>query len=202
MRPRRPAGRDRGSFTAELAAGLPALLLLLFAGITAVDAVTTKAACLDAAREAALAASRGEDGAGAGTRIAPESAVVSIAVHEGRVTATVRAPVRALGARLPRLTVEAGTVAAVEPGAPQPGTPEPGAPQSGMPELPTPQPGPPQPEAPQPDTSRPGAPQPGMPQPGAWEPGGPVLDARIPDTPVADASAPGGPGADELGTGS
>ncbi|WP_328340804.1 TadE family type IV pilus minor pilin [Micromonospora sp. NBC_00421] len=121
MRPRRPAGRDRGSFTAELAAGLPALLLLLLAGLTAVDAVTTKAACLDAAREAALAASRGGDGTGAGAGIAPEAAVVSISADEKRVTVTVRAPVRALGARLPRLTVEAGTVAAVEPGAPEPG---------------------------------------------------------------------------------
>ncbi|MFJ6198827.1 TadE family type IV pilus minor pilin [Micromonospora sp. NPDC092111] len=120
MRPRRPAGRDRGSFTAELAAGLPALLLLLLAGLTAVDAVTTKAACLDAAREAALTASRGGDGVTAGARIAPESAVVSISVTEDRVTATVRAPVRTLGARLPRITVEATTVAAVEPGAPEP----------------------------------------------------------------------------------
>lgn len=125
MRPRRPAGRDRGSFTAELAAGLPALLVLLFAGLTAVDAVTTKATCLDAAREAALAASRGGDGTGAGTRLAPEGAVVSISVQGDQVTATVRAPVRAFGARLPRLTVEAGTVAAVEPGFPasvSPGT--------------------------------------------------------------------------------
>ncbi|WP_329018002.1 mucin-associated surface protein [Micromonospora rifamycinica] len=121
MTPRRPAGGDRGSFTAELAAGLPALLLLLLAGLTATDAVTTKAACLDAAREAALAASRGGDGVSAGTRIAPEAAAVSISANADRVTVTVRAPVRALGARLPRLTVEASTVAAVEPGAAEPG---------------------------------------------------------------------------------
>ncbi|GHJ10583.1 hypothetical protein TPA0907_49500 [Micromonospora humidisoli] len=175
MRPRRPAGRDRGSFTAELATGLPALLLLLFAGITAVDAVTTKAACLDAAREAALAASRGEDGTSAGTRIAPEAAVVSIVVDESRVIATVRAPVRALGARLPRLTVEAGTVAAVEPGAPQPGTPQP-APQPSAPELATPQP-----ETPQPDMRQPGVPEP---------------DAPTVDAPMPEASAARGPGAD------
>ncbi|NYF56495.1 TadE family type IV pilus minor pilin [Micromonospora purpureochromogenes] len=118
MSRRRPAGRDRGSFTAELAAGLPALLLLLLAGLTAVDAVTTKAACLDAAREAALAAARGESGTAAGTRIAPPGAVVSVSVNGERVTATVRAPVRALGARLPRITVAATTVAAVEPGSP------------------------------------------------------------------------------------
>ncbi|SCE65964.1 TadE-like protein [Micromonospora purpureochromogenes] len=118
MSRRRPAGRDRGSFTAELAAGLPALVLLLLAGLTAVDAVTTKAACMDAAREAALAAARGESGTAAGTRIAPPGAVVSVSVNGDRVTATVRAPVRALGARLPRITVAATTVAAVEPGSP------------------------------------------------------------------------------------
>ncbi|MDH6465930.1 Flp pilus assembly protein TadG [Micromonospora sp. A200] len=118
MSRRRPAGRDRGSFTAELAAGLPALLLLLLAGLTAVDAVTTKAACLDAAREAALAASRGESGTAAGTRIAPPGADVSVTVDGDRVTVTVRAPVRTLGARLPRITAAATTVAAVEPGSP------------------------------------------------------------------------------------
>jgi hypothetical protein len=115
---RRLAGRDRGSFTAELAAGLPALLLLMLAGLTAVDAVTTKAACLDAAREAALAASRGEAGAAAASRIAPPGAVVTVSVDGDRVTATVRAPVRALGARLPRITVAATTIAATEPGTP------------------------------------------------------------------------------------
>ncbi|WP_184539530.1 TadE family type IV pilus minor pilin [Micromonospora polyrhachis] len=111
------AGRDRGSYTAELAAGLPALMLLLFVGLTSVHAVTTKAQCVDAAREAALAAARGEDGVSAGQRAAPAGAVVSVAVAGETVAATVRAPVRALGARLPRLTVSATAVAAVEPGA-------------------------------------------------------------------------------------
>jgi Flp pilus assembly protein TadG len=116
---RRLAGRDRGSFTAELAAGLPALVLLLVAGLTAVSAVTTKAQCVDAAREAALAASRGEPGAAAGERAAPPGATVSVTVDGDVATATVWAPVRSLGARLSRLTVEAVAVAAVEPGAPQ-----------------------------------------------------------------------------------
>ncbi len=118
MRPRRRPGRgrDRGSFTAELAAGLPALVLLLLAGLTAVTAVTAKAHCVDAARDAALAAARGESGVAAGSRSAPAGADVTVAVDGDTVTATVRAPVRALGARLPRLTVEATAVAAVEPG--------------------------------------------------------------------------------------
>ncbi|KKK03055.1 TadE family type IV pilus minor pilin [Micromonospora sp. HK10] len=111
---------ERGSFTAEMAAGLPALLLLLLTGLTAVDAVTTRAGCLDAAREAALAASRGESGAAAGARHAPSGAEVSVTVSGEQVTATVRAPVRALGARLPRLAVSATAVAVVEPGTPGP----------------------------------------------------------------------------------
>ncbi|GGM21704.1 MULTISPECIES: TadE family type IV pilus minor pilin [Micromonospora] len=120
MTRRRWAGDDRGSFTAELAAGLPALLLLLLTGLTAVDSVSTKASCLNAAREAALAASRGDDGEAAAVGVAPVGAQVTVGVDAGRVTATVRAPVRALGARLPRLNVSATVVAAVEPGLPEP----------------------------------------------------------------------------------
>ena len=116
---RRLAGRDRGSYTAELAAGLPALMLLLLAGLTSVTAVTTKAQCVDAAREAALAASRGEPGVVAGQRVAPPGAAVSVAVTGDDVTVTVRAPVRAFGARLPGITVTGTAVAAVEPGAPE-----------------------------------------------------------------------------------
>ena len=111
---------ERGSFTAELAAGLPALMLLLVAGLTAVNAVGTRVACVDAAREAALAAARGEPGTVTGTRYAPEGAEVAVTVSGDRATATVRAPVRTFGARLPRLVVSGEAVAAVEPGAPGP----------------------------------------------------------------------------------
>ncbi|MEV0394546.1 TadE family type IV pilus minor pilin [Polymorphospora rubra] len=117
---RRSGGRDRGSFSVELAAGLPALLLLLLLGLTAVNAVTAKAQCVDAAREAALAASRGEPGTAAGQRVAPPGATVSVTVRGDTVVATVRAPVRTLGARLPSLAVTATAVAAVEPDLPEP----------------------------------------------------------------------------------
>ncbi|MEV4825447.1 TadE family type IV pilus minor pilin [Micromonospora sp. NPDC049275] len=99
-----------------MAAGLPALLLLLLAGLTAVNAVSTQASCLHTAREAALAAARGDSGADGG-RAAPPGAEVSVSVDGDRVQATVRAPVRALGGRLPRVTVVATAVAALEPGA-------------------------------------------------------------------------------------
>lgn len=113
MRWRRQAGRDRGSFTAELAAGLPALVLLLATGLTAVSAVTTKAECVDLARATALAVARGDTAPRTPT---PTGATVTVSVDGDLVDATCRAPVRALGARLPRATVTASAVAALEPG--------------------------------------------------------------------------------------
>ncbi|GLH98334.1 hypothetical protein Pa4123_36090 [Phytohabitans aurantiacus] len=107
---------ERGSFTAELAAGLPALMLLLFVGLTAVGAVTTKAQCVDAAREAALATARGESGVVAGERTGPPDATVTIFVDGDLVVATVRASVRALGAHLPSTTITATATAVLEPG--------------------------------------------------------------------------------------
>jgi hypothetical protein len=112
------SARDRGSFTAELAAGLPALVLLLMVGLTAVSGVSTKLACVHAAREAALAASRGEPAESAGRMAAPTGSTIAVTVDAGRARATVSAPVRPLGARLPALRVTATAVAAVEPGVP------------------------------------------------------------------------------------
>lgn len=111
---------DRGSATAELAVGLPALMLLLITGVTAVGAVTTRLQCVDAARDAALAAARGEPGAVAGQRSAPEGAEVTVQVSGDLATATVTAPIPLLGSRFPALTVRASAVAAVEPGPPEP----------------------------------------------------------------------------------
>ncbi|MGK5680378.1 TadE family type IV pilus minor pilin [Actinoplanes sp. URMC 104] len=115
MRRRRWPGRDRGAFTAELAAGLPALMLLLFAGLAAVGAVAAKGQCLDAAREAALAEARGDSGAAAGARVAQPGAVVEIGGDGEVATARVRAHVRVLGANLPVITVEGTATAAREP---------------------------------------------------------------------------------------
>ena len=56
---RAPGSRDRGSTTVELAMSLPALVLLMLAGLTAVSAVRTQLECVDAAREAARAVARG-----------------------------------------------------------------------------------------------------------------------------------------------
>ncbi len=99
-------------------------MLLLFAGVTAVGAVTTKAQCVDAAREGALAAARGESGRAAAARVAPpdagidvgRGAGVDVGPGAGTVTVVVRCRVRMLGGALPVITIEATAVAAGEPG--------------------------------------------------------------------------------------
>ncbi|BCJ72118.1 hypothetical protein CS0771_16620 [Catellatospora sp. IY07-71] len=92
---------DRGSATAELAVALPAVVLLLVTGIGAVTAVTVKLGCVAAARDAALAAARGE----------AVAAGADVSSGGDTVTATVRRSVR--------VTVLTCTAtAAREPGAP------------------------------------------------------------------------------------
>ena len=108
-------GRDRGAFTAELAAGLPALMLLLSFGMAAVMGVSIKMQCQDAAREAALAESRGEPSRDVAERIAPDGASIRVGGDGDSATAEVLAPVRMLGWDLPGLVVRGFSVAAREP---------------------------------------------------------------------------------------
>jgi TadE-like protein len=107
--------RDRGSATAELAVGLPALVLLLLFALGAVDAVLARMQCVDAARDAALASARGGDGTTDGRHRAPAGASVSVVVDGSRVTAVVRVAVRPLGPYLPGVTVSGTAVAEREP---------------------------------------------------------------------------------------
>jgi hypothetical protein len=107
--------RDRGFFTAELAAGLPALMLLMLAGLTAVSAVVAKGQCVDASREGALVTARGGAGEPAAAAVAPGGAEVRISIAADAVTARVRAPVMVFGAHLPVITVEGSSTAAREP---------------------------------------------------------------------------------------
>lgn len=107
-----------GSATAELAVGLPVLVLLLLAALTAVSAVTTQMRCVDAAREAARAAARGEvDPAAAGRRVAPGGGTVLVRAEGSMVRVTVRATVRPLGRGVGGPTVSGVAVAEREPGA-------------------------------------------------------------------------------------
>jgi Flp pilus assembly protein TadG len=112
---RRRPPRDQGSATVELAMSLPALVLLVFASLTAIMAVRTQLECLDAAREAARAAARGESGTAAGARVAPAGASVSVAETGADVHAVVRVRLNPLGGRLPGFEISATAVAAMEP---------------------------------------------------------------------------------------
>ncbi|MEU4155630.1 TadE family type IV pilus minor pilin [Actinoplanes sp. NPDC026670] len=114
MRRRRQPGCDRGSFTAELAAGLPALMLLLGFGITSVSAIATKMQCLDAAREAALAEARGE-ATDAAAGLAPDGASVRVGGTAESAVAEVSAPIRMFGVDLPGAIVSGDATAAREP---------------------------------------------------------------------------------------
>jgi hypothetical protein len=100
----------------ELAVCLPALVMMLYVALTAVNAVRLQAQCFDAAREAALAAERGEDAAAAGARDAPAGAVVAVVVGTDTVTATVRVHITPLGGALPGFDISGDAEAALEPG--------------------------------------------------------------------------------------
>jgi Flp pilus assembly protein TadG len=114
-------GRDRGSATAEIALALPALVLLVLAGVTTVAGVGAQLRCVDAAREGARAAARGEP-AGHASRVAADAApadsavVVSYAGEDAIVT--VSAHLVGLSRLLPDVRLTARAVARREPGVP------------------------------------------------------------------------------------
>jgi TadE-like protein len=105
--------------TAETAVVLPVLLLVLAGAVAAVTVVGAQMRCVDAAREGARAAARGDDPAAVTEvvrRVAPEGAHV-IAIHDGedvRVTVTVDVP--PLGPVPLEVEVSAEAVARLEPG--------------------------------------------------------------------------------------
>jgi hypothetical protein len=83
------------------------VLVLCLGGVTAVSA---QVRCIDAAREAARLAARGDDGSTAVRAIAPAGAGLQVRVDGGFVVATVTSRV----ALLPGLTISAQAVSAVE----------------------------------------------------------------------------------------
>lgn len=119
MRETRRRGRDAGTVTAELAVGLPALLIFVLVAVGAVEATVQKVRCVDAARDSALAAARGQSGEAAGHAVAPPGARVTLRGDDRTVTATVAVLVHPLGLRVPGLAVSASAVAAREPGEPR-----------------------------------------------------------------------------------
>ena len=104
--------------TAELAAGLPVLVIVLAAVLTAIAVVAAHVRCADAAREAARAAARGDPAAG--RRLAAQAAPgarLSVSGGAGGVVAVVRVTVRPLGGWLPSFDVSERALAADEPDA-------------------------------------------------------------------------------------
>jgi Flp pilus assembly protein TadG len=106
--------------TAETALVLPVLLLVLAGAVAAVTIVAAQLACVDAAREGARAAARGEEVATVrelATRAAPDGARVGQATAGDLVTVEVEAVVAPLGPVPLRVRVHAEATALLEPGA-------------------------------------------------------------------------------------
>lgn len=121
-RSRRRATRtaERGAVTAELALALP-LLVAVTVGLVWLLAVGgAQIRAIDAAREAARVAARGDsssEAVGRGERVAPPGAAVTVDRSGGQVVARVRAGVPGPGGLfdfLPRVTVRAEAVATDE----------------------------------------------------------------------------------------
>ena len=118
-----PFRRDSGMVTAELAVGLPVLVLAALLAVAGVQVVSAQLRCLDAAGVAARLAARGEpagDVESIAHAVAPQSAQVSVARTGDVVAAAVAARVHllGLGAVLPAFTVKGSAVAPLEPGQP------------------------------------------------------------------------------------
>jgi Flp pilus assembly protein TadG len=112
---------DRGAVTAEAAAVLPVLVAVTLLMVWLVSVATAQVRVVDAAREAARQAARGEPDAVAvrsGAEVAPAGATISVTRSADHVRVTAVAEVQGPGAvfaYLPGLTVQAETVAVREP---------------------------------------------------------------------------------------
>ena len=106
--------------TAEAAVVLPVLVAFVLALVWVVSLAAAQVRVVDAAREAARAAARGDTSATAvawGRRVAPDGASIRLSRHRGTVVVDVAAPVRGPGGLLgflPGVTVHARSVAATE----------------------------------------------------------------------------------------
>jgi Flp pilus assembly protein TadG len=106
--------------TAETAVVLPVLLLVLAGAVAAVVVVGAQLRCVDAAREAARAASRGEPDSvvlGMATHAAPDGAVTVLGGDGAAVRVTVSARVAPLGPLPWHVEVSATASALREPAA-------------------------------------------------------------------------------------
>ncbi|WP_228832943.1 TadE family type IV pilus minor pilin [Nocardia brasiliensis] len=110
-------GDDSGSVTVEAAIALATVIVAVVLCLGALLAASTQVRCVDAAREAARLAARGDEANAltAAHRVAPPSADISLRIEGTYVIArvTARAPL------LPLLTLHADAVATREPGSAQ-----------------------------------------------------------------------------------
>jgi len=86
--------RDRGMVSAELAAAIPALLIVLVVGLTAVRLGVDEVRCVDAARQAARALARGDSeasAAGVAARAGPAGSTIRLRTAGPEVTVEVAA---------------------------------------------------------------------------------------------------------------
>ena len=107
--------------TAELAACLPVLMLVLAVAVSAVSVAGVRVRAQDAAREAARAAARGDPGQARqlAQRAAP-GATIDVVTSGTEVVAVARITVHPLASWLPAVRVSERAVAAVEPSAASP----------------------------------------------------------------------------------
>lgn len=114
LRRRAGAGSERGSVTVEAALELGAVAVVLVLCLAGLAAVSMQTRCIDAAREAARLAARGDSELAVQTAraIAPAGSVVQLRRDGQFLVATVS--VRP--ALLPGLGISADAVAAAEPG--------------------------------------------------------------------------------------
>jgi Flp pilus assembly protein TadG len=105
--------------TAETAVVLPVLLLVLAAAVAAVTVVGAQLRCVDAAREGARAAARGEPDAAVSRivgALAPDGAVTRVSGDPEEVRVTVTVHVAPLGPLPLGIPLSAAAVAVREPG--------------------------------------------------------------------------------------
>src|SRR3954468_814002 len=111
--------REAGMVTAETAVVLPVLLLVLAGAVAAVTVIGAELRCVDAAREGARAAARGEELAAVialAGRAAPAGARTTVSGSGADVRVRVSAAVPPLGPLPLRIEVSAEAVAVREPG--------------------------------------------------------------------------------------
>jgi hypothetical protein len=116
---RRREARDRGSVTAELALGLPAVVLALVVVLLVGSVAVAQVRSTDAARAAARAAALGEDTAAVvaiATNLAGDQAEVTVEEAGGWVRVTVSRPLSTGWLGGAALTASASFTVPVEPG--------------------------------------------------------------------------------------